>query len=98
MSRDGAPSGFVGLAPYYMAIVELEVGLKLTARLTDYGDKEPKIGDKVEMVTRKQKDNGDERGIIQYGYAFRPIVEPATEEQIEEIRRTIRLAMQGIFE
>jgi len=33
------------------------------------------IGDKVEMVTRKLKDDGDdERGLIIYGYKFRPII------------------------
>jgi len=26
----------------------------------------------VEMVTRKMRDDGDERGMIVYGYKFRP--------------------------
>ena len=41
---------------------------------------------------------GDEQGIITYGYAFRPIAEPATEAQLAEIRCTIELAMKGIYE
>ena len=58
IGRDGAPSGFVGLAPYIMAIVEISGGLKLTARLTDVGDKKVEIGMPVEMITRKLKDGG----------------------------------------
>lgn len=98
IGRDAAPTGFVGLAPYSIAIVELEGGLRLTGRLTDWGDKAPEIGQAVEMVTRRQGDNSDERGIIRYGYAFRPPIEVATPEQVEAMKRATILAMQGIFE
>jgi uncharacterized OB-fold protein len=37
---------------------------------------ELKIGLPVEMVTRKLKDDGNERGIIVYGYKFRPLLYP----------------------
>jgi hypothetical protein len=29
----------------------------------------------VEMVTRKMREDGDERGMIVYGYKFRPLIE-----------------------
>jgi uncharacterized OB-fold protein len=32
------------------------------------------IGMPVEMVTRKMRNDGDERGLIVYGYKFRPAV------------------------
>ena len=31
------------------------------------------VGMPVEMVTRKIRDDGDERGMIVYGYKFRPV-------------------------
>ena len=37
---------------------------------------ELKIGLPVEMVTRRLKNDGDERGIIVYGYKFRPLLCP----------------------
>lgn len=46
----------------------------VTAQLTDLGDQKPKIGMPVEMVTRKMRNDGDERGVIIYGYKFRPPV------------------------
>jgi len=33
------------------------------------------IGMPVEMATRKLRDSSDERGVIVYGYKFRPIIE-----------------------
>ena len=54
-----------------MALVQLEEGPVVTARLTDLGDQEVQIGMPVEMVTRKIRTNMDECGIIVYGYKFR---------------------------
>ena len=92
--REGAPAGFVGFAPYFVAIVELEGGPRLTGRLTDLGDKKVEIGMSVEMVTRRQRDNIDERGIIHYGYAFRPIIERLSEEGLAEMRRRSWIEIQ----
>lgn len=78
--REGVPAGLVGLAPYYMAIVELLDGLKITARLTDWGEKKPEIGQEVEMVTRKMRDGSDESGIIKYGYCFRQLIPKSLSE------------------
>jgi hypothetical protein len=66
-----APDGFELQAPYTIALIELENGLKVTAQLTDFAcDEKPEIGMEVEMTTRKLKEDGP-RGIIVYGYKFR---------------------------
>jgi hypothetical protein len=39
-------------------------------------DERIKIGQKVEMVTRKLQEDG-KRGMLIYGYKFRPVLEPA---------------------
>ena len=78
VEREAAPAGFEWCAPYVLAIVELQSGLRLTTQITDL-DLDmasgkwvlPKIGDRVEMVTRKLREDSDERGIIVYGYKFR---------------------------
>ncbi len=67
-----APQGYEGTTPYTVAMVKLEEGPLVTAQLTDLGGEPVEIGMPVEMVTRKIKDDGDERGIIVYGYKFRP--------------------------
>lgn len=68
-----APAGFEAQAPYTVALVKLEEGPVVTAQLTDVSEEEVKIGMPVEMVTRKIKDDGDKRGVILYGYKFRPV-------------------------
>ena len=69
-----APTGYDTNAPYTVAIVKLNEGPMVTAQLTDLGEQPVEIGMPVEMVTRKMKNDGDERGVIVYGYKFRPIV------------------------
>jgi len=71
--HDG-PTGFDGSAPYTVALVKLQEGPMITAQLTDLGNEEVKIGMPVEMVTRKIRDDGDESGVIVYGYKFRPVM------------------------
>lgn len=63
------PAGYDEQAPYYLALVKLDEGPVVTAQLTDI-DAPPKIGDRVEMVTRKLTTEGD-TGMIVYGYKFR---------------------------
>lgn len=65
-----APAGFEAQVPYQLALVQLEDGNLICAQLTDYAG-EAQIGDPVEMVTRKLTTDG-ERGMIVYGYKFRP--------------------------
>jgi uncharacterized OB-fold protein len=67
-----APAGYEHNVPYTVALVKLEEGPMVTAQLTDLGDTKVEIGMPVEMVTRRLKQDGDERGIIVYGYKFRP--------------------------
>jgi hypothetical protein len=67
-----APAGFEENAPYPVAMVQLEEGPLVTAQLTDLQDKKIEIGMPVEMVTRKLRSASDERGMLVYGYKFRP--------------------------
>ena len=71
-----APAGYEEQAPYTVAMVQLEEGPLVTAQLTDIDVKEPEVGMPVEMVTRKLGSEGD-RGILIYGYKFRPVLETA---------------------
>ncbi|MBI3760292.1 MAG: Zn-ribbon domain-containing OB-fold protein [Chloroflexi bacterium] len=66
-----APEGYEGQAPYTVAIVKLEEGPLVTAQLTDVDNGKVNIGQPVEMVTRKLRTDG-EKGMIVYGYKFRP--------------------------
>jgi uncharacterized OB-fold protein len=68
-----APAGYEESAPYTVALVKLQEGPVVTAQLTDLGDKRVEIGMPVEMVTRKIRQDGDERGMLVYGYKFRPV-------------------------
>ena len=67
------PQGFEEQKPYAVALVRLDEGPMVTAQLTDIDLKEIKIGMRVEMVTRKLREDGDEGQII-YGYKFRPVL------------------------
>jgi uncharacterized protein len=69
-----APSGYDENAPYTVAIIKLKEGPMITAQLTDLGEKPVEIGMPVEMVTRKIRSDGDERGMLVYGYKFRPAI------------------------
>lgn len=66
-----APEGYEGNAPYTVAIVKLEEGPMVTAQLTDVDNGQVTIGTPVEMVTRRLREDG-ERGMLVYGYKFRP--------------------------
>lgn len=68
------PAGFEAQSPYTMALVRLDEGPTVTAQLTDLGDEKVEIGMPVEMVTRKIRSDGDRRGMLVYGYKFRPIL------------------------
>jgi len=47
-----------------VALVKLDEGPVVTAQLTDLGDTRVEIGMPVEMVTRRIRQDGDERGMI----------------------------------
>jgi uncharacterized OB-fold protein len=67
-----APAGYDEDVPFSVALVKLEEGPMVTAQLTDLGGQVPEIGLPVEMVTRRLRQDGDERGVIIYSYKFRP--------------------------
>ena len=69
-----APAGYDSNLPYAVALVKLAEGPVVTAQLTDLGDQPVQIGMPVEMVTRRLRSDGDERGVLVYGYKFRPAV------------------------
>lgn len=72
-----APEGYAEQAPYTLAMVKLNEGPLITAQLTDLGAQKPAIGMPVEMVTRLLRSATDERGMLIYGYKFRPAVAQA---------------------
>jgi uncharacterized OB-fold protein len=71
------PAGYEEYAPYTVALVKLEEGPLVTAQLTDLEEGRLEIGTPVEMVTRRLRSDGDERGLLVYGYKFRPVLERA---------------------
>ena len=72
-----APAGYEDVAPYMVAMVKLAEGPMVTAQLTDIDTKSVSIGMPVEMVTRRLRSDGDERGLLVYGYKFRPVLQSA---------------------
>jgi uncharacterized OB-fold protein len=72
-----APAGHEDQAPYTVAMVKLEEGPMVTAQLTDMADQPAEIGMPVEMVTRRLRSDG-ERGVLIYGYKFRPALNGAS--------------------
>lgn len=91
--RQYAPSGFEYRTPYTEVLVELDEGVRATAMLVDLDTSRPRtaerpedqrvyIGQPVEIVTRRlfedEGDRGDRgKGMIVYGFAFRPELQPA---------------------
>ena len=69
-----APTGYQEATPFTVALVKLAEGPVVTAQLTDLGDQPVRIGMPVEMVTRKIRTDEGDRGMILYGYKFRPII------------------------
>jgi uncharacterized OB-fold protein len=65
-----APMGFESQVPYSVGMVKLDEGPMIEAQLSDVNPDDLKIGQRVEMVTRKLREYG-ENGMIVYGYKFR---------------------------
>ncbi|AXV37664.1 MAG: transcriptional regulator [Methanobacterium sp. BRmetb2] len=61
---------FKNIAPYVVAIVELDEGAKITTQIVDCDIEKVEIGKEVEMVFRKIREAGDD-GVISYGFKFR---------------------------
>ena len=68
-----AAAGYEKATPYTVAMIRLAEGPLVSAQLTDIDDKDVSIGMPVEMVTRVLREDGD-RGMLVYGYKFRPVM------------------------
>lgn len=68
-----APAGFEDYAPYSVGMIKLEEGPMVEAQLTDVNDQDLEIGMRMEMVTRKLRQEDGDRGLLVYGYKFRPV-------------------------
>lgn len=66
-----APTGFEDYAPYSVGMIKLDEGPMVEAQLTDVNPEDLEIEMRVEMVTRKLREDGA-AGLILYGYKFRP--------------------------
>jgi hypothetical protein len=69
-----APFGYEKYAPYVVALIALDDGLKILSQVVDLDLDEVESGMRVEAVFRRVKEDGPS-GILQYGYKFRPILE-----------------------
>ncbi len=67
-----APQGYEGQLPYAVGMIKLDEGPMLEAQITDTNFDDLKIGQRVEVVTRKLREYG-EQGAIVYGYKFRVV-------------------------
>ena len=64
-----APTGFEYEAPYFLAIIELENGVRILAQVVDTPKEEIKVGAKAEMRFRRVGED-DAESVISYGYKF----------------------------
>jgi uncharacterized OB-fold protein len=67
-----APAGFEAYTPYAVGMIKLDEGPLVEAMLTDVNEDELEIGMRMEMVTRKIRSEDGDRGLLVYGYKFRP--------------------------
>ena len=67
-----APTGFGDQAPYAVAVIKLEDGVKLTAQVVDCDVEQLQIGQPLRLEFRRVNEDGED-GIICYGYKFVPV-------------------------
>ena len=67
-----AGTEFKNFAPYPVAIIQLDNGVKITASIADYEKAELKIGGKVKVILRKVRE-GDSEDVLVYGIKLKPI-------------------------
>ena len=68
------PQGYLEFAPYVVALVELDDGIRILTQLVDVAPIKVKTDMRVEAAFRRVRVDGSS-GIIEYGYKFRPIIE-----------------------
>ena len=66
------PKAFADLAPFAVAIVEMDDGPRITTQVVDWSPAELAIGQRVKLEFRKVSADGA-AGTIQYGYKAVPI-------------------------
>lgn len=66
------PTGFDHETPYFLAVIELENGVRLLSQVVDSEAEKVKIGARVEKVFRKISEQRRE-GAIAYGYKFKVV-------------------------
>jgi uncharacterized OB-fold protein len=76
------PTGFEEYTPYSVGMIKLDEGPMVEAMLADLDADELKIGMRMEMVTRRIREEG-ERGLIVYGYKFRADAEAEEKRSLE---------------
>ena len=67
-----APKGFENETPYFLALIELENGVRLLSQVVDSKKEDLKSGAGVAKVFRKISDV-DFEGAIAYGYKFKVV-------------------------
>ena len=67
------PPGFTDIAPYAVAVVELDEGVKIMGQVADCNPEDLKTGDRVTSKFRRMQEDG-KTGMIQYCYKFVPDV------------------------
>ena len=67
------PKEYEKYAPYIVALIELEDGVRILSQVVDCDLAEMQIGMEVEMTFRRIREDGSS-GIIEYGYKFRPVI------------------------
>ena len=67
-----APTPHTDLAPYALAVIQTEQGVKLTTQVADVNVEEVKIGMKVRFEFRRIYEN-NEASVIYYGYKAVPV-------------------------
>ncbi len=66
------PAGFESQAPFVVTLVRLQTGMRYTAQLVDWSEKQLLIGQRVKAILRRTREAGEE-GVIPYGIKFKPI-------------------------
>lgn len=67
------PTGFVGLAPYAIGIIDIGQGVKVTCQIVDTPFEKIQSGQKVRLEFRRIQKNG-QQGVLAYGYKAVPVV------------------------
>lgn len=68
------PKDYEKYAPYAVALIELDDGVRVLSQVVDVEAEEMKTGMRVEVTFRRIREDGSS-GIIEYGYKFRPVIE-----------------------